>query len=111
MKTTFTLTAALLLLGAYVPAATLAQASPTENAATAEVAKAKGTVNSVDQEAGTVNINHEAIPAIRWPSMTMDFEVTDKNLLAGLQPGQKVVFGLVRAAPGEYRISHIKAAK
>jgi len=77
----------------------------------ADAANGKGTVNKIDTAAGSVNISHEAIPAIKWPAMTMDIKVADKKLLSGVKPGQAVTFGLTKEGGSGYVISHIEAAK
>ena len=71
----------------------------------------KGVVKKVDAAAGVVKLAHEPIPAIKWPAMTMDIKVQDARLLTGLKPEQKVDFGLVKGANGQYVISRIGAAK
>jgi len=111
MKTHTMMAALLLLLSSSFSLTSTALASPAQSTEKSAVVQARGIVNDVNLEAGNLNIDHEAIPALRWPQMTMDFEVTDKSLLNGLQPGQKIVFGLVKASPGVYLISHIKKAK
>ncbi|MDD5329264.1 MAG: copper-binding protein [Sulfuricella sp.] len=77
----------------------------------ADAASGKGTVNRIDPATATVNISHEAIPALKWPGMTMDFKAADKKLLSGVKPGQPVTFGLAKEAAGGYVISHIEPAK
>lgn len=77
----------------------------------ADAANGKGTINKVNADAGSVNISHEAIPAIKWPAMTMDIKVADKNILTGVKPGQAVTFGLIKDPKIGYVISHIEAAK
>jgi len=77
----------------------------------ADVASGKGTVNKIDTAAGAVNISHEAIPAIKWPAMTMDIKVADKKALSGVKPGQAVSFGLIKDPKAGYVISHIEPAK
>lgn len=94
-----------LTLAALSPMTALRAAGP------AEAAVGSGTVNSVDAAAGKVNIRHEAIPALKWSAMTMDFKVTDKKLLADLKPGSTVRFGLVLNASGQYVISRLEPAK
>ncbi|HEV2008324.1 MAG TPA: copper-binding protein, partial [Burkholderiales bacterium] len=54
--------------------------------------KGEGTVNSVDTKAGKVNLSHGPIQTLKWPAMTMEFAVKDKQRLAKLKPGQKVTF-------------------
>jgi Cu/Ag efflux protein CusF len=77
----------------------------------ADAASGRGTINKIDNAAGSVNISHEAIPAIQWPAMTMDIKVADKKALSGVKPGQTVTFGLTKDAKTGYVISHIEPAK
>ncbi len=77
----------------------------------ADAASGKGTVNRIDLATATVNISHEAILALKWPGMTMDFKAADKKLLSGVKPGQAVTFGLAKEASGGYVISHIEPAQ
>lgn len=77
----------------------------------ADDATGQGTLNKIDAASAIVNISHEAIPALKWPGMTMDFKVADKNLLKNLKAGQKVSFGLVKEPAAGYVISHIEPAK
>ena len=71
----------------------------------------KGTVNSVDPKAGKVNLTHGPIPSLNWPGMKMDFAVKDKEALAKLKAGEKVIFKLVEQAKDRYVITEIKPAK
>ena len=73
--------------------------------------KGQGTVNSVDAKAGKVNLTHGAIATLKWPGMTMDFAVNDKQVLANLKPGQKVEFKLVEKTKSQYVITEITPAK
>lgn len=77
----------------------------------ADVASGKGMVNQVDAAGGIVNISHEAIPALKWPAMTMDFKVADKKNLAKVKTGQAVSFGLSKDPKDGYVISHIDPTK
>lgn len=43
---------------------------------------------------GRLNMSHEPIPAIGWPSMTMDFRVAEGVSTQGLAPGMAVEFDL-----------------
>jgi len=56
--------------------------------------QAAGIVRGVDAKAGTVTLEHEAIPALNWPAMTMPFKVSDAALLNDLKVGAKVRFHL-----------------
>jgi Cu(I)/Ag(I) efflux system membrane fusion protein len=75
--------------------------------------KGRGNIAELDAQQGRVEIDHEAIPAMQWPAMTMGFLVEDKEQLAALKKGDAVMFEL-RAQPdkeGNYVISRIQAGK
>lgn len=57
----------------------------------AQVANAEGTIKAIDTTKHTVTISHGAVPAVKWPPMTMAFSVTE-NQLAGLMVGDRVSF-------------------
>lgn len=65
-----------------------------------------GKVNSVNLEAGTINLTHGPIKSLRWPAMTMDFKVHDPALAKDLKPGDQVDFELVKME-GAYHIMKI----
>ena len=71
---------------------------------------AEGSVQAVDAKAGTVIINHGAVPALNWPAMTMTFKAANPSLLSGLNPGQAVAFEFVERQPGDYVVTSIAAA-
>lgn len=56
--------------------------------------EAVGVLRAVDAKAGKVTLAHEAIPARKWPPMTMAFKVSDPALLKDLAVGTKVRFRL-----------------
>ncbi len=63
--------------------------------------KGTGIVTAVDTAAGTVTLNHEAIPAAGWPAMTMAFKAP-AAIVASAKPGDKVAFDLrIEAMGGE----------
>ena len=70
----------------------------------------RGKVQGVDEEAGSVELDHEPIPGLRWPGMTMEFQVRDRKQLAGLKPGDKVEFalGAKPQSDGSYVIESIR---
>jgi Cu(I)/Ag(I) efflux system membrane fusion protein len=78
--------------------------------AKAAVHRASGTVQAIDLQGGTVEIEHAPIPSLQWPAMTMEFVARDKALLKGLRPGQAVDFDLAEGKPGEYVIARIARA-
>jgi Cu(I)/Ag(I) efflux system periplasmic protein CusF len=77
-------------------------------ASEAEKPSAVGTVNSVNAGERKINLSHEPIPAIKWPSMTMDFPVASSVDLSQVQPGTKVQFTLTRGAGGTYTVETIR---
>ena len=50
----------------------------------------KGSVKNVDAKAGTVTLDHEPVPSMKWPRMTMAFQVRDKALMDKLGQGKQV---------------------
>lgn len=76
----------------------------------ADLATGKGVIKRIDAAAGVANINHEAIAALKWQAMTMDFKLADPRQLSALKVGQSVSFGLVKDATAGYVISHIEAS-
>lgn len=110
---TFTLLIALI---AGLSSPLLAGASGTHNGSHTKIAatdtqshKAKGTLNKVNPD-GSVNITHGPVASLGWPGMTMNFQVKDKALLKGINPGQKISFEIGKTASG-YVITAISAAK
>lgn len=69
----------------------------------------KGTVTKVDFTIGSVGLNHENIEGL-MPAMEMEFYVTDKALLKGLEVGDKVDF-VVEYKQGTEKINSIKKTK
>ena len=91
------------------------EASPEQPQASAREAgahKSRGRVKEVDAAAGRVELEHEPIPAMQWPAMTMGFIAEDKAQLAGLKKGDVVEFE-VKPKPdqdGNYLVSKIAKA-
>ena len=80
-------------------------------AAESQAHKGEGTVNSVDVKAGKVNLTRGPIASLKWPGMTMDFAVKDKQGLAKLKAGQKVEFKVAEQSKGQYAITEIAPVK
>lgn len=75
--------------------ASLQGVRPGETTAAAATAyQARGTV--VDIEADSITLDHEPVPALKWPSMTMPFKLAEPALAKGLAKGQRVEFGFVK---------------
>ncbi|MEO5344879.1 MAG: copper-binding protein [Magnetococcus sp. YQC-9] len=70
----------------------------------------EGRLNTVDATKRVVNIDHGPIAALKWPAMTMDFQVTPNVDLKSLQPGKPVKFTLKQQPDKSYRISGISLA-
>ncbi len=67
-----------------------------------------GKVISIDREKLKIKLEHEPIPSLDWPGMTMDFVVTRAALLDKLKPGAQIDFTLVQGdKPGRWVIDQI----
>ncbi|MBL8351101.1 MAG: efflux RND transporter periplasmic adaptor subunit [Burkholderiaceae bacterium] len=66
-----------------------------------------GRVEAIDAKAGTLTLNHEAIASLKWPAMSMDFQVANPSLLDGLKPGAAVNFEFVERQRGEWVITRV----
>ncbi|MBY0510159.1 MAG: copper-binding protein [Rhodospirillaceae bacterium] len=71
-------------------------------------AHGKGVVNAVDAATHKVNLSHEAISALGWPAMKMDFAVAPSVDLKALQPGTAVEFTIEKNKAGTFEIQSIK---
>jgi len=58
-----------------------------------KMAKGVGTVTAIDKTAGTITLDHGAIPEAGWPPMVMGFKAAPA-LLGGVAVGDKVAFDL-----------------
>ncbi len=61
--------------------------------------KATGTVTAIDAAAGTITLDHGAIPGVGWPPMKMGFSAKP-DLLAGIAVGDKVDFDVTVTGSG-----------
>jgi Cu/Ag efflux protein CusF len=71
---------------------------------------APGTVNSVDPAGHKINVTHQPIPQIGWPTMTMDFTVAPAVDLRAIKPGSRVEFSMMQGPDGMYQIQSIVPA-
>jgi Cu/Ag efflux protein CusF len=71
---------------------------------------ATGTVKSVDAAAGKLVIDHDPIPALKWPAMVMDFRLADKAMAGKVKAGDKVKFEMKAGDQGAYVITAIEPA-
>ena len=72
--------------------------------------KGRGKVLEVDAKAGRVDLEHEPIASLQWPSMTMGFAVPDRKALAQVKPGDTVEFEIPGKpnADGDYVIEKLR---
>ena len=99
--------AALLGIGGIALAAETHDHGASPASASASVA-ATGTVKSVDAAKGKVVIDHDPIPALKWPRMVMDFQLADKAMAGKVKTGDKVKFELKEGDQGAYLITAIE---
>jgi Cu(I)/Ag(I) efflux system membrane fusion protein len=72
------------------------------------VAEGVGVVMALVPESRKLNIEHDPIPRLGWPAMTMDFEVADQVPIGGLHVGSRVRFQLGKTADSRYLITAIE---
>ncbi|MDR1045992.1 MAG: copper-binding protein [Candidatus Adiutrix sp.] len=94
---TLVLTFAAAVLPGVVPAADHGAHGPShaQTKASVEVRQiytTTGIIKSVDKAVNKVMIEHEPVPALGWPNMTMGFIFEDASPLDGLKAGDKVRF-------------------
>lgn len=77
--------------------------------AAATSATALGTVESVNIPQRRIKLNHEAIPEVNWPAMSMEFPTASEVDLSRVKPGIKVKFTL-SGADGSYTVQSISPA-
>lgn len=98
-------------LSLVVPGSVAAQSQDGSGTAeTVEKATGKGVIQAVNKEERQLRITHEAIPALKWPGMTMAFKLAPGLSLEGLAPGAKVAFTLSKSPQGGYVIEQIQRA-
>jgi Cu(I)/Ag(I) efflux system membrane fusion protein len=64
-----------------------------------------GTVSAI--EAGQITLDHAPVPALKWPAMTMPFQLARPDLAQGLKPGDAVKFRF-RQQGAEHRVTAIE---
>ncbi len=114
-KTTLTMTLSVLALAACSPQAPVPAASvpaadapaapamadmtmPAGPQAAAGPITSTGKIVAIDAASGTLTLDHQAIPEVKWDAMSMAFTATDPSMLKDLKVGDLVVFDLVSAA-------------
>ena len=56
-----------------------------------------GKITAIDAVTGTVTLDHQAIPEVKWEAMSMAFTATDPAMLKDLKVGDVVSFDLKSA--------------
>lgn len=69
--------------------------------------QATGTVTKADEAKGKVTVKHGPVASLKWPGMTMGFDVKDKALFDKLKPGAKIDFSFVQSGKS-YVITQVK---
>lgn len=69
--------------------------------------QAEGTIEELDLKAGTITLNHGAIASLKWPAMSMEFQVANPALLSSIKVGMAVKFEFVERKAGEWVITRI----
>jgi len=72
--------------------------------------KMHGVVNSINAAAGRVNITHDPVPELKWPTMKMNFKVQDPAMLNGLESGTTVDFEIQKMG-NQYLVTRIVPVK
>ncbi|MEO9061433.1 MAG: copper-binding protein [Nitrosospira sp.] len=76
----------------------VANASQTTKMASSKgLISGKGVLLKVDRVNATVKINHDPIPALDWPQMTMPFRLKERALADQVKEGDKVEFFLEKS--------------
>ena len=67
---------------------------------THKVISVHGVIKKLKPAEHKVNMTHDPIPELKWPSMTMDFNLSNEASLKGLREGDKVMFELMEMPEG-----------
>lgn len=86
-----------------------APAKENKDAAASAGHHGEGTLDAIDRKANSVTISHGPIASLKWPAMTMDFQLANASLAEPLRPGAAISFEFVERQPGEWVITSIKA--
>ena len=69
-----------------------------------------GKVLKVDESAGKVTLDHEKIPNLGMPAMTMVFHASDPALLKAVKPGDRIKF-TADSVNGQLTVTRIDKVK
>ena len=91
-------------------AALSAFAAPEAAKPAAKTYEAVGSIDALDAASNSVSMTHEAIPALKWPAMTMDFGLDSPAVAKGLLPGEPLRFTFEDRGDGEFVIIKMEKA-
>jgi Cu(I)/Ag(I) efflux system membrane fusion protein len=73
-------------------------------------ASGEGSVVEIDVAGGKVTLDHDPIPALKWPRMEMEFSIAPGALPKTVKPGDRVKFDMKAGKPGEFVITRVEPA-
>nr|WP_260851625.1 efflux RND transporter periplasmic adaptor subunit [Denitromonas ohlonensis] len=91
-------------------AALSAFAAPEQAKPAAKTYEAVGSIDALDAASNSVSMNHDPIPALQWPAMTMDFGLDSADVAKGLLPGEPLRFTFEDRGDGEFVIIKMEKA-
>jgi RND family efflux transporter MFP subunit len=77
-------------------------------AGAATTASGEGAIVEIDVAGNTIALDHDPIPALKWPRMEMLFDVAPGALPKSIKPGDRVKFEMKAGKPGEFVITKIE---
>lgn len=86
------------LLGASVSFSSFAVQANEVTTSTVQRWQGHGVVQAFSAQ--SVTLEHDAIPELKWPAMTMPFTLSSGAVLNGAKPGDRVTFILERSGDG-----------
>ena len=72
--------------------------------------RAEGQVESIEAGSSALRIRHGPVESLKWPPMTMQFQLANESLRKDLKPGAMISFEFVERGPGEWVITSVKPA-
>jgi Cu(I)/Ag(I) efflux system membrane fusion protein len=69
-----------------------------------------GTVHKVMGSMGMINVTHDPIPEWEWPTMKMDFQVSDQVDLSQFKEGEAIQFEIEKTGDWDYLVTRLATA-
>lgn len=69
-----------------------------------------GKITKIDASAGKITIDHQKIPNLDMPAMTMVFKAADPSMLKAVKPGDKVKF-TAESVNGQMTVTKVEKSK